>query len=78
MSVALKGVAWAWRFTQTVKQLPGTYNNFEFSAGQICDSQVYRTPGSRFQSFSVCLNLQAHATAFKATFIKKLSNSSIN
>ena len=29
MSVALKAVAWAWRFTQTVKQLPGTLETGE-------------------------------------------------
>ena len=29
MSVALKAVAWAWRFTQTVKKLPGTLETGE-------------------------------------------------
>ena len=29
MSVALKAVAWAWRFTQTVKRLPGTLETGE-------------------------------------------------
>ena len=40
-----------------VKKVPGS-----------CDSPVSKVPGSRF---TVCVNLQAHATAFKATLIHK-------
>ena len=36
---------------------------------------MLRTPGSHF---TVCLNLQAHATAFKATLIQKLYKSNVS
>jgi len=42
MSVALKAVAWAWRFTQTVKRLPGTLDT-----GELQFPGVQRIPGSR-------------------------------
>ena len=45
MSVALKAVAWAGRFTQTVKQLPGTLETRELQLPGTLDTRESRLPG---------------------------------
>jgi hypothetical protein len=45
MSVALKAVAWAWRFTQTVKRLPGTLEIGELQLPGTLDTGESRLPG---------------------------------
>ena len=44
MTVALKAVAWAWRFTQTVKQLPGTLETGESQLPGTLDTGESRLP----------------------------------
>ena len=51
MSVALKAVAWAWRFTQTendspVLKTPGIYDSPVSYVPESCESPVSYTPGS--------------------------------
>ena len=45
MSVALKAVAWAWRFTQTVKWLPGTLETGESQLPGTLDTGESQLPG---------------------------------
>jgi len=45
MSVALKAVAWVWRFTKTVKRLPGTLETGESQLPGTLDTWESRLPG---------------------------------
>ena len=45
MPVALKAVAWAWRFTQTVKRLTGTLETGELQLPGTLDTGESRLPG---------------------------------
>ena len=75
MSVALKAIAGAWRFTQTENDSPGSCK-FDPLNNQNCPKYrrvaTPQCPKHRgVVLLSICVNLQAHATAFQATLIQK-------
>ena len=72
-----KGSSMGLKVHTNSKTTPRYLGQFWIFSGSNFDSLVHRcrtlgrTPGSRLQSFSVYVSLQAHATAFEATLIKK-------